>query len=486
MKLAHGQEPNQPRSIGHRLLWSVNTILGIGLLSFLMFLYLHEVHQRLKDRYESLHDQAAVILDGVAELRGQGLPEIQEYVNAASRLMRGTAVPLSHYIVVRVGTAVLESGIARPATGRFYAAVRRGARSPTHQALAGAQRIMVADVSQGDIQLYIGESVAGLESRIRDQILLWLAVVAAVGVAITVVVSMVLVRLVTQPLQRLVAAVDRIGRRDFDGDILEIHSSREMAVLSSAINAMRVALGGAQREDRQRIAKARRIQQHLLPVVPTGSEQIACEYKPAAIVGGDYFDFQMLSSGELIACVADVSGHGVPAAISAAMLKTLFIAAVSRTSDPAEGLTMMNAGFTQVALEEDFASIILVRLNSAGRTLQYASAGHETCYLVRAHGPVEVLHSTGGLLGLVTPTQWTSKMVAINSGDRIILVTDGVSETASPDGVLFGRQRIQDMLEANCKEPPNVVAQRLLSAVELWRQGGAQMDDVTILVIAVG
>ncbi len=485
MKLARGQQPNQPRSLGYRLLWSVNTIMGVGLLSFLMFLYLHEIHQRLIDRYESLHDQAAVILDGVAELRSQGLPEIQEYVNAASRLMRGPSVPPSHYIVVRVGTAVLESGIAGPATGRFYAAVRRGARSPAHQALADAQQIMVADASQGDIQLYIGESIAGLESRIRDQILLWMAVIAAVGVAITVVVSMVLVRLVTQPLQRLVAAVDRIGKGDFEGDILEINTSQEMAVLSSAINTMRVALADAQRADHQRIAKARRIQQHLLPVVPTGSAQIACEYKSAAMVGGDYFDFQMLSDGAMIACVADVSGHGVPAAIGAAMLKTLFIAAVSRTSDPAEALALMNAGFTQVALEEDFASVILVHLDSAGRTLQYASAGHETCYLMRALGPVEALHSTGGLLGLVAAAQWTSGVVQINRGDRIILVTDGLSETAAPNGMLFGRQRVRDVLEANFQEPLKLLARRLLDAVELWRQAGVQMDDVTILAIAV-
>ncbi|MGC8540196.1 MAG: hypothetical protein ACP5QA_06145 [Phycisphaerae bacterium] len=172
MKLAGGQQLNQPHSLRYRLLWSVNTIMGVGLLSFLMFLYLHEIHQRFKDHYQALHDQAAVILDGVAELRRQGLPEIQEYVNAASRLMRGTSVPPSHYIVVRVGTAVLQSGTTVPATGMFYAAVRRGARSPTHQAFAGAQQIMVADASQGDIQLYIGESIAGLEGRIRDHILL--------------------------------------------------------------------------------------------------------------------------------------------------------------------------------------------------------------------------------------------------------------------------------------------------------------------------
>ncbi len=485
MKLVRGQKPNQPRSLRYRLLWSVNTIMGLGLLSFLMFLYLHELHQRLKDRYQSLHDQAAVILDGVAELRSQGLPEIQEYVNAASRLMRGTSIPPRHYIVVRVGTAVLESGIAGPATGRFYAAVRRGARSPTHQALAEARQIMVADASQGDIQLYIGEGIAGLESRIRDQILLWMAVIAVVGVAITLVVSMVLIRLVTQPLQRLVAAVDRIGRGDFEGEILEIHNSREMAVLSSAINTMRMALADAQREDHHRNAKARRIQQHLLPVVPTGSGQIACEYKPAALVGGDYFDFQMLSDGSLIACMADVSGHGVPAAIGAAMLKSLFISAISRTSDPAEALALMNAGFTQVALEEDFASVILVHLDSTARTLQYASAGHETCYLMRALGPVEALHSTGDLLGLVATAQWTSKVVPINPGDRILLVTDGLSETAAPDGMLFGRQRVHDVLQANFQEPVNVVARRLLGAVELWRQAGVQMDDVTILAIAV-
>lgn len=477
--------PSQPRSLRFELLWSVNMILGIGLLAFLAFLYHHELRRRLQDRYQSLHAEAAALVDGVQELRGQGLPEVQEYINATCRLMQSVTGSPNHYIVVRLGRAVLQSGNGVTGAGGFYQAVRQAATSSSHEVLSGRRRIMVAAENLGDVHLYVGEDVAGIQRRIRNQILLWLAAIAVLGLVITAVVSMVLIRLVTRPLQRLVAAVQRIGQGHLDADIPNIRSSREMAFLATAIHTMSKALAEGRRQDQQRIEKARRIQQHLQPQVPIGMDRIAIGYQPAAVVGGDYFDFRMLSDGVILACVADVSGHGVPAAMGAAMLKTLFLAAAAQSTDPGHVLTQMNATFTQVALDEDFASIIVVRLDPGRHTLEYASAGHETCYLLRAAGAGEPLYSTDGLMGLTAVARWQSKTVPMNSGDRVVLVTDGLSEAMSPEGRLFGRRQVHDVLTANIKDPLDAIAPRLLAAVELWSQGRLPTDDMTILAIAM-
>ncbi|NNM87220.1 MAG: SpoIIE family protein phosphatase [Phycisphaerae bacterium] len=479
------QSLSQPRSLRFELLWSVNVILGIGLLAFLAFLYHHELRRRLQDRYQSLHAEAAALTNGVQELRGQGLPEVQEYINATCRLMQSVAGSPRHYIAVRVGRVVLQSGNAAAGPGSFYRAVRRAAESPSHQALTGQRRVMVAAETLGDVQLYVGEDVAGIQRRIRNQILLWLAVIAVLGLVLTAVISMVLIRLVTRPLQRLVAAVRRIGQGHLDADIPNIRSSQEMAFLATAIHTMSTSLAESRRQDQQRIEKARRIQQHLQPPVPIGLDRIAVGYKPAAVVGGDYFDFQLLADGVIMACVADVSGHGVPAAMGAAMLKTLFLAAAAESTDPGQVLTTMNATFTQVALEEDFASIIVVRLDPSRHTLEYASAGHETCYLLRAAAAGEPLYSTGGLMGLTASAQWQSKPLPMNCGDRVVLVTDGLSEAMSPEGQLFGRQKVHDVLTANIKDPLDAIAPRLFAAVELWSQGQLQTDDITVLAVAM-
>ena len=475
----------QPRSLRFELLWSVNLILGIGLLAFLAFSYHHELRRRLQDRYQSLHAEAAALVDGVQELRSQGLPEVQEYINATCRLMQSTTGSPRHYIVVRVGRAVLQSGNAGREPGSLYAAVQHAAGTPSHQALAGRQRLMAAADRLGDVRLYVGENVAGIQHRIRKQILLWLAVIAVLGLVLSAVISTVLIRLVTRPLQRLVAAVRRIGQGHLEADIPNIRSSQEMAFLAAAIHTMSTALAEGRQKDQQRIEKARRIQRHLQPPVTIGADRIAVGYKPAAVVGGDYFDFQLLSDGVILACVADVSGHGVPAAMGAAMLKTLFLAATAESTDPGQILTAINGTFTQVALEEDFASIIVVRLDASRHTLEYASAGHETCYLLRATGHAEALYSTGGLMGLTVLPQWQSKTLPMHHGERVVLVTDGLSEAMSPEGRMFGRGQVHDVLMANIKDPLDAIAPRLLAAVELWSQGQLQTDDITILAIAM-
>jgi sigma-B regulation protein RsbU (phosphoserine phosphatase) len=475
----------QPRSLRFELLWSVNLILGIGLLAFLAFLYHHELRRRLQDRYQSLHAEAAALVDGVQELRSQGLPEVQEYINATCRLMQSVQGSPHHYIVVQVGQVVLRSGNAGPKPGRLYAAVRRAAGTPSHQARAGRQRLMVAADRLGDVQLYVGENVAGIQRRIRNQILLWLAVIAVLGLVLTAVISLVLIRLVTRPLQELVAAVRHIGQGHLEADIPNIRSSQEMAFLAAAIGNMSTALAEGRRQDQQRIEKARRIQQHLQPPVTIGADRIAVGYKPAAVVGGDYFDFQLLSEEVILACVADVSGHGVPAAMGAAMLKTLFLAATAESTDPGQVLTRMNSTFTQVALEEDFASIIVVKLDPHRHTLEYASAGHETCYLLRASGHAEALYSTGGLMGLTGGAQWQSRTLPMTGPDRVVLLTDGLSEAMSPEGRLFGRQHVLDLLTAKCQAPLDAVAGSLMAAVEVWCKGRLHRDDITVLAIAM-
>ncbi len=475
----------QPRSLRFELLWSVNLILGIGLLAFLAFLYHHELRRRLQDHYQSLHAEAAALADGVQELRGQGWPEVQEYINASRQLMQSGAGSPDHYIAVRMGHVVLQSGRAGAKPESFYAVVRRAARTPSHQVMVGRRWVMVAAERLGHVQLYIGEDVAGVQQRIRNQILLWLAVIAVLGLVLTGVISMVLIRLVTRPLRQLVAAVQLIGQGHLEADIPDIRSSQEMAFLAAAIHTMSTDLAESRRQDQQRIEKARRIQQHLQPPVPDGVARIAVGYRPAAVVGGDYFDFQMLPGGVIIACVADVSGHGVPAAMGAAMLKTLFLAATAENTDPGRVLTRMNTTFTQVALEEDFASIIVVKLDPHRHTLEYASAGHETCYLLRATGQVESLHSTGGLMGLTAQAQWQSQTLPMTYPERVVLLTDGLSEAMSPQGMLFGRQQVHDLLAVNIKSPLGNIAPSLFGAVELWSQGRLQTDDITILAIAM-
>ncbi len=148
----------------------------------------------------------------------------------------------------------------------------------------------------------------------------------------------------------------------------------------------------------------------------------ACLYQPAEDVAGDYYDISTLPDGSCLICVADVTGHGVPAALSAMMLKAyLEHACEHHNTDPGEILRFLNYRLAVVAQTDNFATMCIVVIDASRRCLRYASAGHETGLLLRGDGQVRELKSTGLVLGILEDTNWTTRSLEIVPGDRLLL-----------------------------------------------------------------
>jgi len=302
------------------------------------------------------------------------------------------------------------------------------------------------------------------------------------GLALTAVLYGVTARLTMRPLKVLAAAARRIADGELGAQV-ESPMPTELAIVASEFNSMSARLAQADMRRRAEMEKARQIQRHLLPAQRAFADPpLAWRYEPATEVAGDYVDVRAVGDA-LLVVVADVAGHGVPAAMGAAMLKTLFSGAVSQTSNPSVILAEINRGFAAVTPDEDFASMIVLSYDQNGNTLRHASAGHEPAYLMRGGAVAQTLSATGPLLGISEEGQWLAEDVAVAPGDLLIIVTDGLVETRAPDGRQFGRERLSAILGDGETEPLDDLLSRLLASASTLRGNADQEDDITLVAM---
>ena len=210
--------------------------------------------------------------------------------------------------------------------------------------------------------------------------------------------------------------------------------------------------------------------------------EVATLFRPAEEVGGDFYDVLPLRNNRWLFCIADVTGHGVPAAMVAAMLKALVTHAVEHDQEPADILAFVNRQLCALGLPDHLATMALVRWNPATYRLEYASAGHEPTQLLRDN-EVQLLPSTGILLGAWEEAQYTSCELDVARGDRLLLATDGASEAQNESGQMFGRRRLGELLKETRDEPLAVAVHRISGAITRHRGARPLTDDLTLVAV---
>lgn len=233
------------------------------------------------------------------------------------------------------------------------------------------------------------------------------------------------------------------------------------------------------------MALAQEVQQRYYrpPVSPAGFELAAVAY-PAHLTGGDYFDVLHHGEGSVWLVIGDVVGHGIGAALVMAALRAYVRAFVRQEAGPGETLARINDVLVGDLAPNQFVTLLLVRIDPATGAVEYASAGHTTGYVVGvdpARG--SELRSTGRPLGLFPRGAYHSRTLApMESGDTLLLVTDGLAEARSPDDQEFGTERLLGLVRRHFHESPDALIAALCGEVRRFAGGQAPQDDVTGLV----
>jgi sigma-B regulation protein RsbU (phosphoserine phosphatase) len=230
---------------------------------------------------------------------------------------------------------------------------------------------------------------------------------------------------------------------------------------------------------------ARGIQAGLLPEksFSVAGLTAASRYVPATSVAGDFYDFLPKDSG-LGVLIADVSGHGVPAALSASMVKVAIRAQRDWADDPARVLTGLNSILCG-NLQGQFVTAGYVYLDPGRGALAYAGAGHPPLLAWRAREKkVECMEENGLMLGIFPEGVYKCMTADLAPGDRFVLYTDGITEAPSLAGEEFGMDRFKSFLAEHAASPAQELCDALVKHVTAWSGNSReQHDDLTLVVV---
>jgi phosphoserine phosphatase RsbU/P len=230
----------------------------------------------------------------------------------------------------------------------------------------------------------------------------------------------------------------------------------------------------------QELEVARRIQLSILPTGFPASEHftVAARYVPMTAVAGDFYEFLSTGGPRAGLLVADVSGHGVPAALIASMVKMAISAQRQHAASPERLLVGVNEALLG-STQGQFVTAAYVYLDAEQGELCYAAAGHPPMLLLR-DGQVRSIEENGLVLGVLSSAEYSSTKQPLRKGDRLLLYTDGVIEAASGAEEEFGQERLSRLLTASAGNTAEEMADLILSTVQDW--ASTQMDDLTVVV----
>jgi predicted ester cyclase len=234
----------------------------------------------------------------------------------------------------------------------------------------------------------------------------------------------------------------------------------------------------------QELQVARSIQQASLPKeVPTPEGwKITPYYQPAREVGGDFYDFHLLSEGHLGLVVGDATGKGVPAALVMSSTRSMLRALARASNSPGEVLEQVNDLLVTDIPPNMFVTCFYAILDPKSGHLVYANAGHDLPYLYR-NGDAEELRARGMPLGLMPGMGYEEKQTILETGEGALFYSDGLVEAHDSKGEMVGFPRLRALVAEHAEEERSLGEFLMEELYSFVGEGWEQEDDITLLTL---
>jgi len=297
-------------------------------------------------------------------------------------------------------------------------------------------------------------------------------------------------RYVTGPIYKLAAAARKLAGGDFTARA-DIETHDELQQLGDVFNELGPRLDEHQKM-KQSLALAREIQQHLLPQEPPKLPgfDIWGLSVPADETGGDYYDFIELVELGADKCgiaLGDVTGHGIGAALLMASARSALRNQAQNHGEALDALfAELNTSLLRDTGEGLFMTLFYGVLDARRRSLLWTSGGHDPAlWARRRNGQVEQLGRAGGIpLGILPEATYAQAgPVALSAGDIVAIGTDGIWEATDPEGRLFGKDRLKQLISRHADLTAERICQEVVRAVADFRGRQPQADDITLVII---
>jgi serine phosphatase RsbU (regulator of sigma subunit) len=231
---------------------------------------------------------------------------------------------------------------------------------------------------------------------------------------------------------------------------------------------------------------AKKVQESMLPrdIGNKNGINVAAGYFPCGRVGGDLYDIIQIDENRTCFLMFDVVGHGVPAALISAMAKVSFTKNITRNACPAEIMERVNKEIINYFEEKRHITAFLAIYNRSANELSYSKGGHPAPILIRAHGKdLERLANNGLPLGMFPDIKYEVSTTPFESGDALVMYTDGLTECCNLADKAFGKKRLEEVLSNVPKESTvDDYLGALIKAQFVFAQGAPKTDDITILI----
>jgi serine phosphatase RsbU (regulator of sigma subunit) len=300
----------------------------------------------------------------------------------------------------------------------------------------------------------------------------------------------VMILAITRAAARLTRGERAVARGDLETRI-PVKRRDQLGDLAVSFNAMTESIRTmlVQVAEKERMARemelAREIQESLLPPseLSSGPLSVWAHFRPAAEVGGDYFDLFPLAPGRLAVSIGDVAGHGLPTGLLMAMVKSAVATLVEEGHRGGELLARLNRLLLAQNLKQRMVSFALAELDADRCEVRIASAGHQPGVLLAAEGGVEEVLLSSLPLGHRWPDPAPERTVSFGPGSRLLLYSDGLVEAHDAGGSPFGYERLQEVLLLHrAASGPQLLA-ALLAELDRHTAGHPLGDDLTIVLV---
>lgn len=476
---------NLPRwnSLSFRLSLAINLTVTLVMLAFWGWDYLRERRVHLDEQADRLREDARVL--SVAERRLRGTETFEAYVDAYCLQMDEQISPGHHIALADSSGRILARAHARMDADLEAKMVSAGNGQGESFQHAGQDYLSVrVPVSENNIIL-VAQSLAPVERVIHRQAVSRAVSVAVLLATVVGITNVLLARWVRRPIYDLVRGVEAVHDGRFEHRVAELGTA-DLQYLADGFNRMNAALGAAQKRRRQEMEKARRIHLGLLPSAVTAVPGLHwnARYIPADAVGGDYYDLVEYPDGRWLLLIADISGHGVSAALATAMIKALVRQCVRQGCTLPEMMSILNREFDVLPEGEHFVTCLAVCYAPSSGELEYVNCGHEAGVVLTASGECRAkLESTGLPIGVQRDAGWEFGQACLHPGESVCLVTDGVAEACDSQGHMLGRERALHLLQTTVDPDPSRHVDALIKRVRAFSGDGSFSDDLTLVIL---
>ena len=328
-------------------------------------------------------------------------------------------------------------------------------------------------------------------NQAKRDIIKWIGIAILLCVAF----SIFFARSFSSAIRYMTNIAKKIGGGEFEITV-KTKTRDELGQLGSSLQEMATGLKEAVRV-REKLSAiqaevkiASRIQQSILPVGSPNLKDLGfgARYIPMEGVAGDFYDFHAIDDQSVGVLVADVSGHGIPAAMISTMVKVAFSQQSLHGNDAARVLNEMNS-LLSGKMEDQFLTASYVYLNLNQHKLVVADAGH--CPLLiwrRKEQHMIKLKPKGMIIGFMPEIECPIEEIKLIEGDRIVMYTDGIVEAANPKGELFNEENLINLISKYEKQEPEAFIDTVVNQLREWIGGDKKTfeDDLTMVVMDIG